>query len=97
MAEYITEEPPEHKRDTFGLLAGVVFAAAGLSYLIGGNDVLTEHWSIFVPLVLVLLGVAGLASAAPSLRPRRPVPLAEPTSPEDDRTEVPGDADLPAE
>lgn len=94
MAEYVTEEAPEHKRDTLGLLAGVAFVIVGLSYLIGGKNVVADHWNVFVPVVLVLLGVAGLAGAAPSLRlPRRQ----SSGQPDPETTEVIEEPELPAE
>jgi drug/metabolite transporter (DMT)-like permease len=63
MAEFVTEDAPEQRRDTVGLVAGVLFAAIGLAYLIGGDHVLSDHSGVVLPAVLVLLGLAGLAGS----------------------------------
>lgn len=63
MAEYVKEARGAQERDTLGLLAGVFFAAVGLTYLIGGNDVVSDNWGLILPAVLVVIGAAGLLSS----------------------------------
>jgi hypothetical protein len=63
MAEFIKEEPGVQQRDTLGLLAGIFFTAVGLTYLIGGNDVVSDNWGLLLPAVLVVIGAAGLLSS----------------------------------
>jgi hypothetical protein len=76
-AEFVKEDPPEQQRDTVGLVAGVLFAAVGLTYLIGGNHVVSDHSQLLVPGLLVLLGLAGLAGSGLVRRPRRNTPAPE--------------------
>jgi hypothetical protein len=59
------------ERDTVGLVAGLLFAAIGLTYLIGGNTVVSDHSDLLLPALLVLLGLAGLAGSGLIRRPRR--------------------------
>ena len=70
MAEQPTQEP---QRDTVGLVAGVLFAVVGLTYLIGGDHVVSNHSALLLPALLVLLGLAGLAGSGLVRRPRRTV------------------------
>jgi hypothetical protein len=63
MAEFVTEEPKTQGRDTLGLVAGAFFAAVGLTYLIGGDHAVSDNWGLALPVLLVLLGVAGLAGS----------------------------------
>ena len=60
MAEQSNSKP---QRDTVGLVAGLLFAAVGLTYLIGGDHVVSDHSNVVVPVLLVLLGLAGLAGS----------------------------------
>ena len=62
-AEYVREEPSSQPFDVFGLVAGVLFAFVGLAYLVGGHDALSGHESLVLPIVLVLVGVAGVAGS----------------------------------
>jgi hypothetical protein len=78
MAEFVTEPAQQQERDTVGLALGIVFALLGLTYLIGGNDAVGDNWGVLLPAVLVLLGVAGLASSG--LVPRRGAAPAEATT-----------------
>jgi drug/metabolite transporter (DMT)-like permease len=64
MAEFITAEPEPQQRDTLGLVAGLIFAAVGLGYLIGGDDALSGHSGVVLPAVLILLGLVGLAGSS---------------------------------
>src|SRR3954452_16140741 len=68
MAEQSTSEP---QRDTVGLVAGLVFAGIGLTYLIGGNHVVSDHSDVLLPVLLVLIGLAGLVGSGLIRRPRR--------------------------
>lgn len=90
MAEFVTEEPQPQRRDTLGLVAGVVFATVGLTYLIGGHRAISDNWGLVLPTILVLLGVAGLAGSGVIRAPRRGVrgtePVAQATSDEDSPT-----------
>jgi hypothetical protein len=62
---------PEPRRDTVGLVAGLMFVGIGLTYLIGGDHVVSNHSNVLVPALLVLLGLAGLAGSGLIRRPRR--------------------------
>jgi hypothetical protein len=62
---------PEPQRDTVGLVAGLLFLGVGLTYLIGGDHVVSHHSDVLVPALLVLLGLAGLAGSGLVRRPRR--------------------------
>ena len=68
MAEH-SNPPPQ--RDTVGLVAGLLFAGVGLTYLIGGDHVVSDHSNVLVPALLVLLGLAGLAGSGLIRRPGR--------------------------
>jgi hypothetical protein len=97
MAEYVTEPAQQQERDTVGLALGIVFALLGLTYLIGGNDAVGDNWGVLLPAVLVLLGVAGLASSG--LMPRRTPTTAEATTEapaEEPVTEGPAEPGSPA-
>jgi hypothetical protein len=61
VAEYGSE--PKPKRDTVGLLAGAIFALVGLTYLVGGNHAMGDHWNLVLPGILILLGGMGLATS----------------------------------
>ncbi len=65
------QRSPEPQRDTVGLFAGLVFTFVGLTYLIGGNHVVSHHTPLVVAALLVLLGLAGLAGSG-LLRRTRP-------------------------
>ena len=54
---------PEPQRDTVGLVAGLLFASVGLTYLIGGDHVVSDHSGVLLPALLVVLGLAGLAGS----------------------------------
>ena len=79
----MAEQTREVVRDTVGLVAGVVFAAIGLTYLIGGNHVVSDHANVLAPVLLVLVGLAGLAGSG--LIRRRPREATEtPVAPDPD-------------
>ncbi|MDX6245336.1 MAG: hypothetical protein QOE76_3059 [Frankiales bacterium] len=81
MAEFVKEEPGVQRRDTLGLLAGIFFAAVGLSYLIGGSEVVADNWGLLLPAVLVVIGTAGLLSSGAVRVPARrsqPAPVEDP-------------------
>jgi hypothetical protein len=61
---------PAPQRDTVGLVAGLLFVGVGLTYLIGGDHVVSQHSGVLVPALLVLLGLAGLAGSGLIRRPR---------------------------
>lgn len=67
MAEHPTT-PRTHPRDTTSLILGLLLLAAGALFLVADTtDVdLDARWA--APVALVVIGLAGLASA---LRPRR--------------------------
>ena len=71
MAEYVPETAAVQRRDTAGIIAGVVFAAVGLAYLIGGDTAFSNHWNLVLPALLVLLGAAGLVASGVFRRSRR--------------------------
>jgi hypothetical protein len=77
MAEQSTPEP---QRDTVGLVAGLVFAGIGLTYLIGGDHVVSDHADVLLPVLLVLIGLAGLAGSG--LLRRRPRTTETPVAPD---------------
>ena len=62
-AEYVREEPASQPFDVVGLVAGVLFAFAGLAYLFGGHDALSGRSSLVFPTLVVLLGLAGVAGS----------------------------------
>jgi hypothetical protein len=79
-AEYVREEPATQPFDLVGLVAGVLFAFAGLAYLFGGHDALSGNSSLVFPTLLVLVGVAGVAGSGLVRRSwftRTPQPAAE--------------------
>lgn len=80
MAEFVTEEPVTQQRDTVGLLAGIFFAAVGVAYLVGGNDVVSDNWGLVLPALLVVIGAAGLLSSGLVRAPARRSPAAEPAA-----------------
>ena len=57
------QSTPEPQRDTVGLVAGLLFAGVGLTYLIGGDHVVSDHSGVLLPALLVVLGLAGLAGS----------------------------------
>lgn len=65
------QSTPEPQRDTVGLVAGVVFAGIGLTYLIGGDHVVSNHSDVLLPVLLVLVGLAGLVGSGLLRRPSR--------------------------
>ena len=90
MAEFVTEAPVTQQRDTVGLLAGIFFAAVGIAYLVGGNDVVSDNWGLVLPALLVVVGAAGLLSSGLVRAPSRRSPAAEPAA-------ATANADAPAE
>ena len=46
MAEPVQGTVTVQRRDTAGVIAGVVFAVVGLVYLIGGDDAFNDHWNL---------------------------------------------------
>ncbi len=90
MAEFVTEEPQAQRRDTLGLAAGIIFATVGLAYLFGGHRTISDNWGLVLPAMLVLLGVAGLASSGVIRRPQRAAAAVEPESlqPVEDESEI---------
>ena len=73
MAEPVQGTVTVQRRDTAGVIAGVVFAVVGLVYLIGGDDAFNDHWNLVLPAILVLLGVIGLVASGVLKRSPRPV------------------------
>lgn len=69
----VQTEPAGQPRDTLGLVAGVLFALVGLTYLIGGHAALSDHGGVLVAAALVLIGLAGVASSI-TWRRRRTAP-----------------------
>jgi hypothetical protein len=61
--QYVREEPTSQPFDFVGLVAGVLFAFAGLAYLLGGHQALSGSGSLVLPALLVLLGLAGVAGS----------------------------------
>ena len=53
-----------HGVDPVSLVAGVLFAALGLSFLLGGTAFLDVDWRWVWPPVLIGAGVAGLVASA---------------------------------
>jgi hypothetical protein len=89
MAEFVTEEPKAQGRDTLGLVAGVFFGAVGLTYLIGGDHAVSDNWGLALPVLLVLLGVAGLAGSGLVRGSRRQAPNVAETGPQPPTDEQP--------
>jgi hypothetical protein len=81
MAEQRTTEP---QRDTIGLVAGLVFAGIGLTYLIGGDHVVSDHADVLLPVLLVLIGLAGLVGSG--LLHRSPRAAETPVAPDLDES-----------
>ena len=59
-----------HDLDPISLVAGMVFAALGLSFLLGGTAFLDLDWRWIWPPVLIGAGVVGLRGAGRN--PARP-------------------------
>jgi hypothetical protein len=52
-----------HQLDLFSLIAGLTFVAIAVLYLMDASGQLSVNGRLVIPLLLVALGVAGLASA----------------------------------
>ena len=63
--------PPTSQVDRLSLVVGVLFVLAGIVFLLDALEVWELRLDYLVPLALIVLGLAVLASAWP-LRPRRP-------------------------
>ena len=80
----------QHRIDLFSLLAGLLFVALSVAYVIGAYTTVHVNARIALPLLLVWLGVAGLLGAVVAQRRSdqalRPAPDAETQNdPEDPR------------
>ena len=85
-AEYVREEPASQPFDLVGLVAGLLFAFAGLAYLFGGHDALSGGSSLVFPALVVLVGLAGVAGSGLVRRSwfsrtPQPAPAAAPAEP----------------
>jgi hypothetical protein len=75
-----------HDLDLTSLVAGLVFVALAAVYLVGSLTDVHIGWRWVVPLLLIGLGVAGLAGSLRSglRRPEEPAALDETAPPTDD-------------
>ena len=68
-----------HQLDLFSLIAGLAFVAIAVLYLLDAAGQLSVNGRLVIPLLLVALGVAGLAGAIYRMaRGQREAPLEQP-------------------
>jgi hypothetical protein len=84
-----------HQLDLFSLIAGLAFVAIAVLYLLDAAGQLSVNGRLVIPLLLVALGVAGLAGAVYRMargqretppEQREPDPATVPASPASERS-----------
>ncbi|MBD0692801.1 hypothetical protein [Streptomyces sp. CBMA123] len=60
----------KHRLDLFSLIAGSLFTAIAVSYLVAALDGETVNGRIVVPVTFIVLGVGGLAGAVAAVARR---------------------------
>jgi hypothetical protein len=85
-----------HDADLTSLIAGLVFVAIGVAYLLNAMDVVEVDAKWVVPLALVGLGLAGLAGSLTRVSRDRRDRGSEPApEPEDDPDDHPAEPERP--
>jgi hypothetical protein len=87
-----------HDVDIMSLIAGLVFVAVGVAYLLSAMDVIEVEAKWVVPLALIGLGVAGLAGSLLRMSRGQRTDLGTQPGPDpaDDPDDYPAEPERPA-
>ena len=66
-----------HDLDVVSLISGLLFAGLGLVFALHAADVFSLDVSVVPAIVLIVLGIAGIAAALTSSRPAAEAPEAD--------------------